>query len=100
MKLTSSEGEHSQPAQVHVSTRCKVSSGHLKTIFLRSTGLGISDTFLRDQFSVTPKGICGTLVKEKKFPEMRPFLLAVMVTVHEGASQKTAMLASAALRTK
>lgn len=91
---------HFQPVQVHILTRCKKSSGHLKTIFLRSTNLGISDTFLRDQFSVTPKGICGTLVKEKKFPEMRPLLLTVMVTVHKGASQNTAMLASAALHKK
>lgn len=37
---------------------------------------------------MTPKGICGTLVKEKKFPEMRPFLLTAMVTVHKGASQE------------
>lgn len=53
-----------------------------------------------DQLHVTPKGICGTLVKEKKIPEMRPFLLTVMVTVHKRASQKTAMLASAALHKK
>lgn len=56
--------------------------------FLRSTALGISDAFSRGQFRVTPKGICGTLVKEKKFPEMRPFLLTAMVTVHKGASQE------------
>lgn len=31
---------------------------------------------------------------------MRPFLLTVMVTVHKRASQKTAMLASAALHKK
>lgn len=67
------------------------SSGRLKTNCIRCTDLGISDTFLRDRFSVTPKGICGTLVKEKKFPEMRAFLPRGMATVHGGASQRPAL---------
>lgn len=79
---------HFQPAQVHILTQCKKSLLVVWSQFLRSTALGISDAFSRGQFRVTPKGICGTLVKEKKFPEMRPFLLTAMVTVHKGASQE------------
>lgn len=79
---------HFQPAQVHILTWCKRSLLVVWSQFLRSTALGISDAFSRGRFRVTPKGICGTLLKEKKFPEMPPFLLTAMVTVHKGASQE------------
>lgn len=69
----------------------KKSSGRLKTNSIRSTDLGISDTFFKRPIQRDTKGICGTLVKEKKFPETRAFLPRGMVTVHDGASQKPAL---------
>lgn len=71
----------------HFDMMLKKPSGCLKPISKIHCSI-ISDAFSRGRFGVTPKGICGTLVKEKKFPEMPPFLLTAMVTVHKGASQE------------
>lgn len=41
----------------------------------------------------------GLWLRKNKFPEMRPFLLTAMVTVHKRSKPRTATLASAALHT-